>query len=101
MRKVPYLLILAGAATMWGCHSNSAGNSATAPAPSSSPAPMARDDGASDADAAPPKVDHSNDKRPVAGCFGDSLTARLGTAPGQSYPAYLHTQLDQLHYRYR
>jgi acyl-CoA thioesterase-1 len=62
---------------------------------------MARDDGASDADAAPPKVDHSNDKRPVVVCFGDSLTAGLGTGPGQSYPDYLQTQLDQLHYRYR
>src|SRR5580704_4243739 len=99
MRKVPGLLILAGAVMMWGCHSNSAGNSATAPAPSNSPAPMARDDGGNDADAAPPKVDHSNDKRPVVVCFGDSLTAGLGTGPGQSYPDYLQTDLDQLHYR--
>ena len=62
---------------------------------------MARDDGGNDADAAPPKVDHSNDKRPVVVCFGDSLTAGLGTGPGQSYPDYLQTDLDQLHYRYR
>jgi acyl-CoA thioesterase-1 len=62
---------------------------------------MARDDGGSDADAAPPKVDHSNDKRPVVVCFGDSLTAGLGTGPGQSYPDYLQTDLDQLHYHYR
>ncbi len=62
---------------------------------------MARDDGGSDADAAPPKVDHSNDKRPVVVCFGDSLTAGLGTGPGQSYPDYLQTDLDQLHYPYR
>jgi acyl-CoA thioesterase-1 len=62
---------------------------------------MARDDGGSDADAAPSKVDHSNDKRPVVVCFGDSLTAGLGTGPGQSYPDYLQTDLDQLHYRYR
>lgn len=62
---------------------------------------MARDDGGSDSDAAPRKVDHSNDKRPVVVCFGDSLTAGLGTGPGQSYPDYLQTELDQLHYSYR
>jgi acyl-CoA thioesterase-1 len=62
---------------------------------------MDRGDGGSDADTAPPKVDHSNDKRPVVVCFGDSLTAGLGTGPGQSYPDYLQTDLDQLHYSYR
>jgi len=63
---------------------------------------MDRGDGGSDADAAPPpKVDHSNDQRLVVVCFGDSLTAGLGTGPGQSYPDYLQTDLDQLHYRYR
>jgi acyl-CoA thioesterase-1 len=62
---------------------------------------MDRGDGGSDADTAPPKVDHSSDKRPVVVCFGDSLTAGLGTGPGQSYPDYLQTDLDQLHYRYR
>ncbi len=63
---------------------------------------MDRGDGGSDVDAAPPpKADHSNDKRPVVVCFGDSLTAGLGTGPGQSYPDYLQTDLDQLHYRYR
>jgi acyl-CoA thioesterase-1 len=34
-------------------------------------------------------------------CFGDSLTAGLGTGPGQSYPDYLQGDLDKLHYRYR
>ena len=43
----------------------------------------------------------SNDKRPVLVCFGDSLTAGLGTGPGQSYPDYLQMDLDALHYRYR
>jgi acyl-CoA thioesterase-1 len=63
---------------------------------------MDRGDGGSDVDAAPPpKADHSNDKRPVVVCFGDSLTAGLGTGPGQSYPDYLQTDLDQLHYHYR
>jgi acyl-CoA thioesterase-1 len=42
-----------------------------------------------------------DDTRPVLVCFGDSLTAGLGTDPGQSYPDYLQTDLDKLHYHYR
>ena len=45
--------------------------------------------------------EQSNDVRPVLVCFGDSLTAGLGTAPGQSYPDYLQEDLDKLHYHYR
>jgi acyl-CoA thioesterase I len=41
-----------------------------------------------------------NDKRPVLVCFGDSLTAGLGTGPGQSYPDYLQGDLDKLGYHY-
>jgi acyl-CoA thioesterase I len=43
----------------------------------------------------------NNDKRPVLVCFGDSLTAGLGTGPGQSYPDYLQGDLDKLGYHYR
>jgi acyl-CoA thioesterase-1 len=43
----------------------------------------------------------ARDPRPLLVCFGDSLTAGLGTDPGQSYPDYLQTDLDHLHYRYR
>jgi acyl-CoA thioesterase-1 len=39
--------------------------------------------------------------RPLLVCFGDSLTAGLGTEPGQSYPDYLQADLDKLHYKYR
>ena len=56
-------------------------------------------------DAAPQEVvakpANADDKRPVLVCFGDSLTAGLGTGPGQSYPDYLQGDLDQLHYHYR
>ncbi len=42
-----------------------------------------------------------NDKRPLIICFGDSLTAGLGTEPGKSYPDYLQTDLDAKGYQYR
>jgi acyl-CoA thioesterase-1 len=47
------------------------------------------------------KPAHTDDSRPVLVCFGDSLTAGLGTDQGQSYPDYLQADLDQLHYHYR
>ena len=42
-----------------------------------------------------------SDGRPVLVCFGDSLTAGLGTGAGQSYPEYLQGDLDALGYHYR
>jgi acyl-CoA thioesterase-1 len=44
--------------------------------------------------------DTGDDGRPLLVCFGDSLTAGLGTGPGQSYPDYLQGDLDTLHYHY-
>jgi acyl-CoA thioesterase-1 len=41
------------------------------------------------------------DTRPLLVCFGDSLTAGLGTDSGQSYPDYLQADLDARSYRYR
>ena len=41
------------------------------------------------------------DGRPVIVCFGDSLTAGLGTDPGQSYPDALQKILDEASYPYR
>jgi acyl-CoA thioesterase-1 len=41
------------------------------------------------------------DNRPVLVCFGDSLTAGLGTGPGESYPDYLQADLDARGYGYR
>ena len=40
------------------------------------------------------------DTRPVIVCFGDSLTAGLGTDPGESYPDYLQSDLDTRGYHY-
>jgi acyl-CoA thioesterase-1 len=37
----------------------------------------------------------------VIACFGDSLTAGYGIAPGQSYPQVLQRDLDNRGYRYR
>ena len=96
MRKVHVLSILAGLAfAACGCHTKPTPDAAsqthaddtpalTAPTPilASIPAP-------------------TNDPRPVIVCFGDSLTAGLGTDRGQSYPDYLQADLDQLHYHYR
>jgi acyl-CoA thioesterase I len=109
MRKVYSLSILAGLVfAVSGCHgntaSNSAGDSKTGPAASSAPA---RGDlgnessgGTATREVASEPV-RSDDSRPVLVCFGDSLTAGLGTGPGQSYPDYLQADLDKLHYRYR
>ena len=41
------------------------------------------------------------DNRPILACFGDSLTAGLGTDPGESYPDYLQAGLDARGYHYR
>ena len=41
------------------------------------------------------------DRRPLLVCFGDSLTAGAGTGPGESYPDYLQSVLDQRHIHYR
>jgi acyl-CoA thioesterase-1 len=48
-----------------------------------------------------PPATTSNDKRPLIVCFGDSLTAGLGTEPGKSYPDYLQTDLNAKGYQYR
>ena len=86
---------------MGGCHSASAPSAAG----EASPKPAASETSATDeADAparAPALAVDPNDKRPVLVCFGDSLTAGLGTGQGQSYPEYLQADLDKLHYRYR
>jgi len=49
---------------------------------------------------APQTASTVTDTRPVIACFGDSLTAGLGTDPGQSYPDYLQSDLDARGYHY-
>jgi len=106
MPKVHYLSILAGLAlVLSGCHAGGAKDSNADPRSqfagmkASTPS-QPTDDSASDSTAARP-VAHISDGRPVLVCFGDSLTAGLGTEPGQSYPDYLQTELDRRHYSYR
>jgi acyl-CoA thioesterase-1 len=41
------------------------------------------------------------DRRSLLVCFGDSLTAGAGVGPGESYPDYLQSALDQRHIHYR
>jgi acyl-CoA thioesterase I len=43
----------------------------------------------------------TTDTRPLLVCYGDSLTAGLGTEPGESYPDVLQELLDAKGYRYR
>ena len=96
MRKVHAGSILAGLALLLGgCHTsgppNAVPDSHSEPAVGSAPAP---------APAMPVAAKQLAEVRPVIVCFGDSLTAGLGTDPGQSYPDYLQTDLDGAHYHY-
>jgi acyl-CoA thioesterase-1 len=108
MRIVPTLVIVT-AALLAGCHAKSAPPTADNAATSqTSTQPGAADDSASVEDAAAADEQRTraalaktDDKRPVLVCFGDSLTAGLGTGAGQSYPDYLQGDLDALGYRYR
>jgi acyl-CoA thioesterase I len=105
MRKVLCPLILA--AFVWsvcGCRGNAPSDSAAEhgqSAAASGAAASGPADPDTDLPAAPVVSAHSNDPRPLLVCFGDSLTAGLGTDPGQSYPDYLQISLDRLHLRYR
>ncbi len=105
MRKVQAVSILAGLLmAVSGCHGssepNSAGASPSGTAASNTPAATEPDTGAAPASESVGGSD-KNDRRPVLVCFGDSLTAGLGTGPGQSYPDYLQADLDRLGYHYR
>jgi len=81
------------------CHSHSDSDAAPGSHPepaASTPPPAALSAAPSPTPPTPPK-----DPRPVLICFGDSLTAGLGTDPGESFPDYLQADLDGLHYNYR
>jgi acyl-CoA thioesterase-1 len=112
------VVVLALAVGCRGSNSPAPAESSDRISPSASPStPPARDNFARDQAADDPDVDSAaaaadrqrvqanlarkNDPRPVLVCFGDSLTAGLGTGPGQGYPDYLQADLDALHYRYR
>ncbi|HXE07932.1 MAG TPA: arylesterase [Acidobacteriaceae bacterium] len=112
---VPSLAIVAVAALgLVGCHgsaapapvqSNGAGV-AESPAAPRGPArsgddSSVEDAASSDEQRAQDELAKKNDGRPVLVCFGDSLTAGLGTGAGQSYPDYLQKDLDALGYQYR
>jgi acyl-CoA thioesterase I len=108
MGKVPALAILLGlASTLIGCQakspsSNSSGESRGAVAanrPERTGVDAEADAPGGEAAAVNPS--HTDDSRPVLVCFGDSLTAGLGTGPGQGYPDYLQADLDKVHSRYR
>lgn len=116
MRLVPSLAIVAAVTLGWlGCHGNGApapeptrsglpGNNQSRSAARASPAgeDTAVDDAAAaDEQRAQAEQAKKNDGRPVLVCFGDSLTAGLGTGQGQTYPDYLQKDLDANGYHYR
>jgi acyl-CoA thioesterase-1 len=104
MSKVRSLSILAGLLVgIAGCNANQDATTHAEPA-SASTIHAVQPEASDPADIAPTQAmgtAHGNDARPVLVCFGDSLTAGAGTDPGQSYPDYLQTELDKLHYHYR
>lgn len=51
--------------------------------------------------AVPPRPVPDNSPSPVIVCFGDSITAGYGVAPGQAYPDDLQSELDKRGYHYR
>jgi len=103
MRKICRVALLLGfALTLSGCHSEGTPD-ATA---DSRPDTVTSSDSTSAAPTATPtaqapQLQPPQISLPLLVCFGDSLTAGFGTDPGQSYPDYLQTDLDHLHYHYR
>lgn len=98
MRKVYSLSILAGLLlAVSGCHGSATRDTGTESATPAAVEPVAS--APAQAPAPKPSIE-SKDRRPLLVCFGDSLTAGLGTDSGQSYPDYLQTDLDKLHYHY-
>jgi acyl-CoA thioesterase I len=92
MRQLGVLLIVAGVTiAMCGCKTQPAAHESTAvdSTPITKPQPET---------SIPPA---KPDNRPILVCFGDSLTAGLGTDPGESYPDYLQADLEARGYHYR
>ena len=101
------MLLIVTAAVMVGCHGRSAPPSHSDVQATAIDSGVARDDAsvedaaAGDEQRAQAALAQTGDARPVLVCFGDSLTAGLGTGAGQSYPDYLQGDLDKLGFRYR
>nr|WP_179492749.1 arylesterase [Granulicella arctica] len=89
MKRTCFASILLALIILVGCHS---ADTSKQPTPTDTGQP---------ADAVTPATPAPSDTRPVIVCFGDSLTAGLGTDPGQSYPDFLQADLDAKGYRYR
>ena len=113
MRIVPSLAIVTVVAVgLAGCHGKSASpdaaqNGVAGNLDDGRVAARSGDDSAvedaagSDEQRVQDELAKKSDGRPVLLCFGDSLTAGLGTRAGQSYPDYLQKDLDALGFRYR
>lgn len=94
MRQIEVLLIVTAVTMgMCGCRSDHRSQQSAAAESAAVTQPQA--------EAIVPAAMTKPDNRPVIICFGDSLTAGLGTGPGESYPDYLQADLDARGYGYR
>jgi acyl-CoA thioesterase-1 len=94
MRQIQLLLILAAVTiAMCGCRKDQTAQQSTTTNSATTTQPQP--------EAPAPAASIKPDNRPVLVCFGDSLTAGLGTDSGESYPDYLQSDLDARGYHYR
>jgi acyl-CoA thioesterase I len=99
MRKICLLFILAATfVALSGCRADSASQHSSTMDSGTTNQPSLTDP---NPQSPAPTTIPANDHRPLIVCFGDSLTAGLGTDPGQSYPDYLQSSLDAAGYHYR
>lgn len=102
-RRWQWWLILATVTgVLWGCDGEppTPANHATNDAPAITPLPDADSTGSSGESETSDSVGPQKDTVPRIVAFGDSLTAGLGVAPQDAYPAQLQRRLDALGYRY-
>lgn len=101
-RAVVALCPLLAGLVLLGCDQRPAPPSVSPPAPPGNSRDGFSERLGADGAAQPERAGYPRaDDRPRIVAFGDSLTAGLGVAPEDSYPAHLQRRLDAAGYRYR
>lgn len=97
-----WLILAAVTGVLWGCDGESPtpANNATNDVRGVQSLPDADSTGSSDESKTSDPAAPQKDTVPRIVAFGDSLTAGLGVAPQDAYPAQLQRRLDALRYRY-